>query len=702
MSTKPDILELESLRSELIENTLSTTSNNLRLFFYLNYFEKILSLNNSNLEEAFLKEFIDDYITCISRFEVWGVEPEISHNILKRLKYLATLKTASENLTALNSEFDRIKNQSEKLSQILEGKEIEDGEPRKAFFPLIDRDAPAGFYGIIEAITVRINKSADKDKFIIVPSEKEVEKKILEQCEESWKLALNLSKKFVRKPGIHHEIIISFDKKEGIYEGNSLGIALTLSFLEQLLKFYNPVYIINIKEHSAFTGGVKETGEVLCTSEEIIKRKVAAAFFSEINTFVLPKCEETYAFFALTQLKNNHPDRKLKLIPVEDITDVLNRRDVVDIKKQKIVVRSGKFLRKNWVFACIICFLLLLVGYFFVADLDTNPSFLSVDGRFVYVKNNGGNTLWKKEIAIGKLYIENEKLFKKWVKVVDINSDGINEVLIREGANIDQNDNHKFGSISCFSFDGKVIWNYVFQEITSSVREDLNEHYTIIMIDTVTINNKKLLVAAASNWDSFSSAIIKIDLKTGKLVDNILWCSGHTIDGHLKDLDSNGVKDFIGLGYDNGYEQVVLWGSSLDQLSGFRPTTQEYTILHQPQTKLLFYIRVPKTDYETYMNFRTSSIAYDGFTDVNSKRKYIYSNSANLIDLYQAVTFELDYNLKDFNLIIGSIYRVIRDSLVAQGKLAPPYSDTQEYKNIIKEGILYWKNGIWVKRIEMD
>ena len=363
INNKPNLLELESLRSELIEKTLNTNSNFLRIFLYQNYFERILSLNNPNFEEAFLKEFLDDYVSCINKFEVWGIEPGISKNILEQLKKVAALKISNENAITLNSGIERIEKQLEKLAQILEGKEIEDGDSHKAFFPLIDKEAPEGFYGIIESVTVRINKAVDKDKFIIVPSEKEIEKRILDQCKLSWLVALDLTKQYVKKPYKNHEIIISFDKKDGFYEGNSLGTALTLSFLEQILKFYNPAYIININEQSAFTGGVTEAGEVLCTSEEIIKRKVAAVFFSEINTFVFPKCEETYAYFALTQLKKSYPDRKLKLIPVEEINDVLNRRDVVDVRKQKIVVRSGKFVKKNWISAVatvllsnIICF----------------------------------------------------------------------------------------------------------------------------------------------------------------------------------------------------------------------------------------------------------------------------------------------------------------------------------------------------------
>ena len=396
------------------------------------------------------------------------------------------------------------------MNLILEGKEFEDGEAAKAFFPLIDNDAPEGFYGIIDSVTVRISKGADKDKFIIVPSEKEIEKRILDQCKDSWLLALKLSKKYVKKPYKNHEVIISFDKKHGYYEGNSLGIALTLSFLEQILKFYNPAYIIKIKEQSTFTGGVTDTGEVLSVSEEIIKKKVAAVFFSEINTFVFPKCEETYAYFTLTQLKKSYPNRKLKLIPAEDINDVLNRRDVVDIKKQKLVVRSGKFVKKNWISAVATVLLAILFGYLFVMDFDDNPASFNVDGQSIYIKNINGKLLWKKNLSVPSDLIDSPNYIKGIVKIVDIDSDEQNEVLF---AQLDDSlsSEKNFSDIKCYSSEGELTWRYTFGDTVSSIREKLLPYYGLIIIDTLTINREKNLFIRANNTFSFSSAILRIE-----------------------------------------------------------------------------------------------------------------------------------------------------------------------------------------------
>jgi hypothetical protein len=64
--------------------------------------------------------------------------------------------------------------------------------------------------------------------------------------------------------------------------------------------------------------------------------------------------------------------------------------------------------------------------------------------------------------------------------------------------------------------------------------------------------------------------------------------------------------------------------------------------------------------------------------------------------------YRLKSNLKDFNIYVGSSFRVVRDSLVAKGFLKEPYTDTREYINLQKSKILYWQDGKWVKREELN
>jgi len=693
-------IQLENLRTELIDKIFSVSSYN-RVVLYTSYFSTVLDTNEELFSEAFLKEFIEDFLTTINKYDVCGAEPSFTNRLIGILKKLSDLNCFENEKLALINETERIKNPYKKLLDILSGKENRNRVEQKAFFPLIDKDALQGYYGIVESVTVRINKAVDNDKFIIVPSEKDIEKKIEVQVKTSWQLALALSKKYLKKTFRFHEVIISFDKRVGFYEGNSLGTALTLSFLNQLLKFYNPVYFINIKEQSAFTGGVDADGNILITGEEIIKQKVKTIFFSEIKNFVIPKFEETYAYFALTQLQQDYPKRKLKLIPAEDLNDVVNRRDLIDIQKQKLVVRSGKFVKKNWISAVVTVLLAMLFSYLFVMDFDDNPVSFYADGQSIYFKNKSGKILWKKDFNLSKRYIDSPNYLKGLVKIVNIDSDEQNEVLF---AQLDDSlsKEKNFCDIKCYSSKGELIWKYSFGDTVSSLREKLLPYYGLIILDTITISKKKNLFIRANSSSSFSSAIFRIDLRTGERVPGTLWCSGHTYAGIIKDIDNDGKKDILCVGLDNGYEDAVFFGYEIDTLTKVRLTTDEYLIRGYKIKDLITYIRLPKTDYDEYKKFRTPGIAGESFVDFKESSSYQFYTMDYLNNNSSCLWYQIGYNLKDVNIIIDSRFRVMRDSLVSHRALPLPYTDTPEFVDIQKNRILYLKNKKWVKREELE
>lgn len=690
---KLSILELESLRGELIKQAFDHHSEHLRIYLFFNYFDKVLAANDTNYAESFLVEFIEDYFYLIRRYEVWGIEPSFTEKLLRQLKHLGTLSLTGLDKEILASEIRRIEKQLEKLNDVLKGKPDNDQVSHKAFFPLIDKESPHGFYGVIDSLTVRISKSADSDKFIIIPSEKEIEKRISDQCKNSWLAALSKLNKYVKNPFKYHELIISFDKKIGIYEGNSLGIALTLSFLEELLSFYNPAYIIKIKENTAFTGGMSDSGTVLDIGEDIIKQKVAAVFYSDINSFVFPKLEETYAYFVLTQLKKKYPDRNLKLISVEDLNDVLNRRNLIEIKKINPVIRTGKFIKKNWVGAAVIIILSVLFAYLFVVDWDDNPSYAEADGRFLFIKNKNGKMLWKKEFYMIPALVNSPNYQKQSVMILDTDNDSNNEVII-----VDRTNNF----LVCYSYQNLILWKYRFTDNVNSIRESLDNEYGINILDTLTLYGKKNILLFSANLTSFGSAIYRLDVKSGKRLNGTFWASGHIMECILKDMDEDGKMDVIGVGYDNGFKDLVFFVKEIDTLNTVRPTVMEYQISDYAPAKMKAYIRFPKNDYDIYNELYTPGYYVGSLLDQKELKRFIFSSSFKSGGAEAAVGYEIEYNFRDVNIVIDSDFGVARDSLVARALLHLPFTDTEEYKEIIKNNILFWKNGKWVKRTEID
>ena len=102
------------------------------------------------------------------------------------------------------------------------------------------------------------------------------------------------------------------------------------------------------------------------------------------------------------------------------------------------------------------------------------------------------------------------------------------------------------------------------------------------------------------------------------------------------------------------------------------------------------------------LNFVCLVLSVEALFDDLTEKKYWFITHLVNPEIRGYYWIKIDYNLKDLDIVISNQFRVLRDSLVAQGKLNKPYTDTEDYKNIIKSNLLYWKDGNWVKREEME
>ncbi|MBU2446230.1 MAG: hypothetical protein KJ666_11780, partial [Bacteroidetes bacterium] len=555
--------------------------------------------------------------------------------------------------------------------------------------------------GELDTLTIKLSKSKEQDKFIIIPSEKEIEEKIREQVLVSFKIAVGYVKKIVRRVSDFHEVIIQFDKRVGFYIGSSLGLALTVGFIEKLLQYYNAAELVTIKSNIALTGGVDKEGTIIACSAEIIKQKVETVFFSNCNIFVVPKEDEAEAKAKAEELKKEFPNRRLELIGIESLSDLLNRRNLIDIKKQNPVVRTAKFTRKNWITVSLTLILLLVLTFIALRDLDNNPALLGSDTSTLYVKNKNGKILWTKKHPNPLLYIGDERIMGHSQKLIDINSDGKNELLLAGSHTANMNDGNKFSSIICYDHNGRELWYYQFKDNVYSKRENLSSVYSgSYIIDTITFNGKKVLLLMVSNYESFSSAVFMIELSSGKRIGSTLWHSGHIQEGILADIDEDNRLDLIFTAINNGYEKVVLAVVDLDFMKGVSPTTDEYQIIGKEMAKFKAYLVFPKSDYNQYLMFRNNSLLVGSLIDFKRKNKISFRcTEDNKIDGF--IIYDMSYDFKDAEITISSTLRVKRDSLVAKGILSLPLTDTEEFKNLLKSQILYWSGEKLVKREEL-
>ncbi len=692
------ISEIESERTAIISYFEEVYSKRERLIKLSDYFNKIVRSQNSNILNSFLPEFIEQYISLLSNYDPFYLAPSNSVKILDAARKLIEIKADFINFTLIDEQIKRIDQKFEKLLNYLNG-DIQNNQ-REFKFPVLESDINAGqfSFGFLESISIQIRKAISETKFLVIPSESHLEEKIDKQIRDSWSNAINyLINNKVKVLHKHHEVLIAFDRKVGIIIGNSLGVVLTIAFIEELLKFHNSKMIVDAKENISLTGGVDENGRIISTSREIIRIKTEIVFYSAIKTLCVSKVNELAAEERLSELKKEYPNRNLEIVGLTSISDLLNRRNIVEIKRQKLSVRAGKFIRKNWVSAVATVLLAVLFSYLFVMDFDDNPVLLQADGSNLFVKNKNGKVLWTKHVNLGGDEFSNFELLST-ARIIDIDGDRVNEVLLTQKFDDKTLTLKDYSSVYCYDKKGKIIWFYEFKDNVISNREELKPDYTVKIVDTLTLYSKENILLISNNMTSYSSAIFRINLRTGKRLPGTVWTAGHILGGEIKDIDKDGKKEFMGTGYDNGYEDVVFWGVEIDSLLKMRPTREDYLLRNMSIAEMKVYIRFPKIDYDYFKQIRTPTLISANFSDNQSQREYRFSVGENTQVQVPNLSYKINYNFKDIDVIITSGFRVRRDSLVSQGKLNLPFTDTDAYKKIIMDNILYWKDGKWVDR----
>ncbi|MFZ1290469.1 MAG: hypothetical protein WAR79_10270 [Melioribacteraceae bacterium] len=541
-----NIIDLENERIKLIQKLNENFNDRIKLFLISDYFELVLSTKNKSVIEAFTAEFIGLFSSLLQNTIPQFLRPEYFSKIIKLSQELKDHISIDEFRNSLSNSIGIFSNKFTNLQKILDGEVLQNQES-KIKFPVLEHFEKGKVLlgGFIESISISLKVSYQKNKFIIIPSNVNLEKKLSEQINLSWNCAINYLKTFVKLKSKFYEVIIQFDQKVGNYIGNSFGTALTILFIQHLLDVNNVGYKIKIKPGIVLTGGINEKYEILSVSDEIVEKKTELVFFSTEQIFVVPKIDELSALIKLKDLQKEFPRRKFLIIAVENLEDLFNRRNILEIKKISLIRKTSRKLKRNWKAAIIILPLLIFVAYFLYRDWDDNPANLEATENTVFVKNKSGRVLWTNKVGFDPYRLPGENYLNYFQKLVDINNDGINEVILSHEEYSELGDKSNFRRIVCLDKNKTKIWQYSFKDTITTNLQKMDTIYSSFLIDTVTIQNKKSLVCVANNAKSYSSAIFQLDLKTGKRINSTLWNAGFFRNGLINDFDKDGKNEIF-------------------------------------------------------------------------------------------------------------------------------------------------------------
>lgn len=684
---------IESERSILKDLLKSTVSERQKLFgiglFYLSVDEKCSPLE----KEAYYTEFLDPYIRYLKQLNIECIDPELTGLLIARSKEIASepfirnRKEIDEGVVWLTGELQRIR-------KVLQGESGLQALPSKPCFPLLEPSVLQELdenFGFLDSITVTIKGNEKKNSLAVFPALLEHDEVLEQQIRLSLQVAIAVAENYIKKLSPFHTISIQFDEHFSYYSGDSMGLALTVAIIGELLAYYNAQYSISTVSDCVFTGGIREGGIILPVGASVITRKLAAVFYSSARVFIIHKADGVSAQEKLEELNSKYPARHLELVEVTSLSDLLNRRNVIEIKKKSLISRGIKGLKRNWFQAAAMIVFLVVLGFYFWQKTDDNPVGLETSGNTIRILNITGRELMVFPLP-ESIYREQ---IKRFVNLIDIDNDGTNEMLFTH----DNQDWKKYpghyGRVVCLDKDSTELWSYRFTDTASSAREFLEGIYTIHFIGIYIKDGRKSIVLHANNVPSYSSTVFMLDAETGKRVGGTYWQSGFIESSILADYNEDGQPDIIVGGTDNGFEEATLTCISIDKLGGVRPSTPEYEIRYKPRARLLFSFRFPQTDYLKYYGLRQNGVMPHSIEILDTYLKFMIHEN----QVIKRLGYSMRYHLKEkyFAPFMHDDFRVARDSLVAKGILSPPYTDTKEYLALLKNQVLSWDGEKWVK-----
>ena len=677
------ILDLELKYSELQNDLNKLSSDRKKLLLIFEFFQVVLSSNDLKLKEVYIVEIFPRYLALIKLIKIRGLNPKTLSALIDQFNKLIEY----EFLNIYSKDFEDalviLKSKYALLNTWLNN-DGQNNNDQIIYFPALEKTDPKNLVGFLEIIKVQINNG--ENQFIVTPSESGDDDQLQKQMHLSWAIAIKYCSKFIKHIKSSHTVELKFENRLCVYIGNSLGIALTLSFIEAILKHYNSPTIIKVNGALAVTGGIDGNSNIISTSKVIIEAKVVTVFFSDAHIFCVPKLDELWAEEKLSELKKEFPNRDLRIVGLTDLEDLLNRRNIVDVHKKNYFERLFSYTIKKWKSIFLAAILTLIFTTLFALDFDDYPSMFEQQGNLLNVQNKNGKVLWTTRLNFSpsQSKVDRSKFSKK---LVDINNDGINEVLIAEEEIAPES--YNFGRVACFDKDKNLIWEHFFRDTVSTFREWTNT-YCISILDTITISNQKLLLVMARNIPNFSNAVFTIDLLTGKRIEAIgtLWNAGAINNGIVGDFNEDGTTELVIGGMHNGFERALLFSVNIDKLNGQTPAPDRYIFNGIPPAEINEFILLPHTDYGKYF-WRSNSVPSQHLVFVQHSKEFelatLEGSDKPILFYYR---FDKNLNFKWVDCTDNA--QQLRDTLVVNDILNPPFTNTNEYFEILRKQIEYW------------
>jgi hypothetical protein len=255
------------------------------------------------------------------------------------------------------------------------------------------------------------------------------------------------------------------------FTGDSIGLGAALVGYTQLMKADVRRHEQKISGEVAVTGVIDAGGRIAPVNESTLPAKVRRAFFSHVRYLVVPQANLGAAQSALDSLLIDYPHRRLRLIGVDFLDEIIDNHNV--IRPQRVCPidyvsrQARRVTRSTWVqvplLAALLWVLLALVWpKYFDPWFDWHISDIEVVGNRFRTLNADGQTLWWSPEYASDLNADmfakgHDVRYRRYV-VLDIDGDERDELILAPNDVSLRNHLQCYASASRLSSKGRVVW----------------------------------------------------------------------------------------------------------------------------------------------------------------------------------------------------------------------------------------------------
>jgi hypothetical protein len=398
-----------------------------------------------------------------------------------------------------------------------------------------------------------------------------------------------------------------FEHGISLHVGASASLSLAALLYCAMVRTSDGRERVNLSPTVALTGDVDDNGNVLPVDRDSLVSKAEAAFFSPVETLVVPGEQVEAVESGLNELMTAYPHRHLSVVGVRHLRDLLfDRRITVTERTGALAYYAGRAWRRRYAATAvlIIATLLLAIGQMAYGPLDREPVHGEIVGEELILSNRSGQIVDR--LPVGSRFFGLGRPFRRAMSthfaLATIGLEGPTYIFWSEASRSPNDADSRLHAKRVG--EDSPIWTLPLRFTVEYPQKPDVVHDTYVLRGMVAgdfnADGRTTLIVVVGNSPFFPSLVLELDPLTGDELSRYQH-SGHlTAITTIPDPETGGELIVVG-GVNNAFRKTCVAILDPNRIEGHGPTAGGYFPANYRPANERRYMCLPETPVNRHL-----------------------------------------------------------------------------------------------------